>query len=175
MPSSSIIKTLQAIWNALYRDSALRAFRLTVNSTTGGNDFDISLSNESFPLGDEVPRQDESPAILVTPEDPWELAVNATHKNFEDRTRYRVRIWIYPDSADEAFRFHELVKYALLRGHEQRWVDHTSPALTFPNVQMSEIDPPGSIKALTDADERLWWRADFYITVQHRFNLDTVT
>ncbi len=174
MPSSSIIKTLQAIWNAIYRDSALRTFRLTVNSTTGGEDFDISLSTEKFPVGDEVPRLDESPAILVTPEDPIELEGH-THKNYQEKVGYRVRIWIHPATADQAFRFHELVKYALLRGHEQRWVDHTSPALDFPVVQTSELDPPGALKPVTDTQDRIWWRADFFIRVQHRFNLDTVT
>lgn len=172
-PVSSIIQQLQAVWNAIYRDSALRAFRLSVNATTGGEDFDISLSTESFPLDNETPRLDESPAILVTPDDPVELE-GKLHKLYDQSHGYRIRIWIYPETADQAFRFHDLVKYALLRGHEQRWVDHTSPALTFPVIQLSHMDPPGTMKQVTDKEDRLWWTADFNVRVTWRFNLDTV-
>ena len=173
-PVSASIQIVQAIWNYIYRDSALRTFRLTLEATSGGRDFDISLSNESFPLGNDLPGIDESPAILVFPNDPLEIE-GRTHKLYNESARFVVRIWIHPSTPDQAFRFHELVKYALLRGHEQRFVDATSPGLVAPIIDLVEMDPPGAMKRVTDEDDRAWFTADFGFNITRRFNLDSVS
>lgn len=166
MAASGYVKLIQALWNALRTDSALSAYRLTLNPTSGGRDFDVSAYKGQIPR--DLPLQTETPGFFI-----WFSGTGPAHgsnKQWIETIHVEINGGHWTENYDEIARLLELTKEALMRKGVLHFADGTSPSLSFPSIQQWRFGDT-TIDSLIENETR-WTAFSLAIDIDIRFQVN---